>query len=70
MCIVIADTSGVAKSLKPLRGADGIQYYRQEFGIVLLLGLTELKAQICWEENVSGHCPVPWFGYLKQVASN
>ena len=45
-------------------------YYRQEFGIVLLLGLTELKAQICWEENVSGHCPVPWFGYLKQVASN
>ena len=62
MCVVVADTSGVAGSLKPHKGADGVQYYRLEYSIVLLLGLTELKAQICWDENVSGHCPMLWFG--------
>lgn len=28
--------------------------YRVEFDIVLLFGLTELKAQVAWKEGVSG----------------
>ena len=61
MCMVVADTSGAVKSLEPRWGVNGI-YYRLKYSIVLLLGLTELKAQICWDENVSGHCPMSWFG--------
>ena len=61
LCEVVADTSGMVGSLKPRKGAGGI-YYRQSYSIALLLGLTELKAQICWDENVSGHCPMLWFG--------
>lgn len=30
-------------------------YYRVEYEIVLQFGLTELKAQIAWKEDVSGH---------------
>lgn len=51
-CTVIADTSIVARSLSPRRGPKGIQFYRQDYSIVLLFGLTELKAQIAWKENV------------------
>ena len=29
-------------------------FYKLYFNIVLLFGMTELKAQIAWEENVSG----------------
>ena len=63
---MVADTSGATKSLEPRWRADGVQYYQLEFSVVLLLGLTELKAQICWKENVSGHFPTSWFGYLKK----
>lgn len=45
-----ANTSGVAK--KPLYKADGSKYFRQEFEIVLLFGLTEMKALITWIEKV------------------
>jgi len=30
-----------------------MQYYRKEFDIILLFGMTELKAQLAWTENVS-----------------
>ena len=30
-----------------------MQYYRKEFDIILLLGMTELKAQLAWTEDVS-----------------
>jgi hypothetical protein len=50
LCIVSADTSQVLKTMR--RGPSGAKYYVQEFSIVVLLGLTELKAQISWVENV------------------
>jgi hypothetical protein len=29
-------------------------FYKVKFDIILLFGMTELKAQIAWNENVSG----------------
>jgi hypothetical protein len=54
LCIVEADTTPMIKAIKPSRGLDGLLFYPQEFGVVLLFGLTELKAQLSWTENVSG----------------
>lgn len=56
LCTVHADTSHVLKEV--LNGPDG-PYYRLSFKIVLLCGLTELKAQIRWMENVSGCTVIP-----------
>ena len=52
MCNVIADTSAIAHSLHPLEGLGGEDYYRLDFNVVLLFGLTELKAQISWIDGV------------------
>jgi hypothetical protein len=43
----------MAKGLKASSGPGGNQYYHQNFSVVLLFGLTELKAQISWMEDVS-----------------
>jgi hypothetical protein len=51
LCTVHADTSQVPKTLSPRRGFAGPQFYRQQFSIVLMFGLTELQAQISWMEN-------------------
>ncbi|KAF8132021.1 hypothetical protein EV363DRAFT_1583618 [Boletus edulis] len=51
LCTVHADTSQVSKTLSPRRGFAGLQFYRQQFSIVLMFGLTELQAQISWMEN-------------------
>lgn len=48
LCTVHADTSHV---LKETRNGPGGLYYELVFKIVLLCGLTELKAQIRWMEN-------------------
>jgi hypothetical protein len=50
-CTVHADTQGIPRELRhsPYSGS----YYNLEFEVVLLFGLTELKAQIAWKENVS-----------------
>jgi hypothetical protein len=53
LCTVTADTSQMAKGLRPRRGPGGNRYFTQEYSIVLLFGLTELKAQISWMEEVS-----------------
>jgi len=53
LCTVTADTSQMAKGLKASSGPGGNQYYHQNFSVVLLFGLTELKAQISWMEDVS-----------------
>ena len=53
MCTVVADTSSIPESETAQQSADGFQYYRKEFEIVLLFGMTELKAQLAWTENVS-----------------
>ncbi|EIW80673.1 hypothetical protein CONPUDRAFT_82796 [Coniophora puteana RWD-64-598 SS2] len=51
LCTVYADTSQVAKTVSPRKGFGGLQFYRQEFSIVLMFGLTELKAYISWMED-------------------
>ncbi|KIM86827.1 hypothetical protein PILCRDRAFT_4705 [Piloderma croceum F 1598] len=51
LCHITADTSQMAKALRPLHGPGGTRYYRLSYRIVLLFGLTELKAQIDWMEN-------------------
>lgn len=52
LCTIKADTSEMAKNMKPRRNKFGVNYYEQSFDVALLFGLTELKAQICWKENV------------------
>ncbi|KAF9817090.1 hypothetical protein IEO21_03672 [Rhodonia placenta] len=48
LCTVHADTSHVLK--KKQIGPNG-PYYSQDFNVILLCGLTELRAQISWMEN-------------------
>ncbi|KAJ3998694.1 hypothetical protein F5050DRAFT_1868460 [Lentinula boryana] len=50
-CTVTADVSKITRALSPLKNSAGSIYYRLEFDIVLLFGLTELQAQIAWKEN-------------------
>ncbi|KAH9933537.1 hypothetical protein B0H21DRAFT_83076 [Amylocystis lapponica] len=49
LCHVSADSSGVP--INTCKGPKGT-YYTQNFDVVLSFGLTELKAQLCWIENV------------------
>ncbi|KAL4245026.1 hypothetical protein ABKN59_002860 [Abortiporus biennis] len=49
LCSVKGDTSQIRKT--PRLGSQGSMYYSQDFKIVLHCGLTELKAQICWDEG-------------------
>ena len=51
LCFVIGDTTELCKSLRPQVGST--TFYEINFEVVLALGLTELKAHIRWEENVS-----------------
>ena len=44
--------SQMVRALKPQRGDGGVIYYQQDYDIILLFGLTELKAQISWIEDV------------------
>ncbi|CDO71998.1 hypothetical protein BN946_scf184943.g33 [Trametes cinnabarina] len=49
LCTIFADTSKVRKL--PCVGKGGVVYFIQKFDVVLMCGLTELKAQIRWTEN-------------------
>ncbi|KAI0783012.1 hypothetical protein C8Q75DRAFT_836726 [Abortiporus biennis] len=49
LCSVKGDTSQIKKT--PLLGSQGSIYYSQGFKIILHCGLTELKAQICWNDG-------------------
>ncbi|KAF8907421.1 hypothetical protein CPB85DRAFT_840353 [Mucidula mucida] len=51
ICSVTSDTSGVPRRRIPPRTAYGSYHYHLDFEVVLLFGLTELKAQIAWIEN-------------------
>ena len=53
LCVVKGDTTELCKSLQPQ--VEAATFYEINFAVVLALGLTELKAHICWEENVSSH---------------
>jgi len=58
LCTVTANTRQMAKRLKPLKGVGGAPYYKFDFNVVLLFGLTELKAQISWmEDGKEKRCP-------------
>lgn len=52
LCKINVDLSKMGKALGPYKGADGRIFYKANFDIVLLFGLTELKAQVCWKEKV------------------
>ena len=52
MCTIVANTSKVVHSLQPQVAPDGTVYYHLVYDVVLLFGLTELKAQISWMHEV------------------
>lgn len=53
LCHIEADTSALSARLKAQpRRRNRQPYYEMEYDIVLSFGLTELKAQFCWKENV------------------
>ncbi|KIK93910.1 hypothetical protein PAXRUDRAFT_144008 [Paxillus rubicundulus Ve08.2h10] len=57
LCSVHADTSKIIGSLRPRQSkhsSTGV-YYTVDYDVVLLFGLTELKAQISWKENGVEH---------------
>ena len=51
LCTVTADTSHMTKTTN--YGSGGGVFWRLDYSVVLLFGLTELKAQISWTEGVS-----------------
>jgi hypothetical protein len=51
LCTVEADTSQLINAMRARRGQGGALFYEQIFSVVLLFGLTELKAQLCWMED-------------------
>ena len=53
LCTIEADFSGVPLLPQPTATGRGT-FYRIRYDIILLFGMTELKAQIAWKENVSG----------------
>ncbi|KIJ08851.1 hypothetical protein PAXINDRAFT_88280 [Paxillus involutus ATCC 200175] len=57
MCTVIADTSELISSMSPPPSLDGGIYYRLDIDVILLFGLTELKAQISWKHGVPSRSP-------------
>lgn len=53
LCTVSADVSQFKKFARPLTNpTNGKKYYQWNFDVILLFGLTELKAQVAWMENV------------------
>jgi len=50
LCTIKADISHLPKT--PKKNPSGGTYYRIDYSVILLFGLTELKAQLCWNENV------------------
>ncbi|KAJ7578248.1 hypothetical protein C8J56DRAFT_1170576 [Mycena floridula] len=51
VCEVSADVSKACQTLVPQKRTDGGTFYRFHYQIILLFGLTELKAMISWKEN-------------------
>jgi len=61
LCTIRADLSRVPQLPRPKTTGKG-NFYRVDYDIVLLFGMTELKAQIAWKEKVSGfsYFQSPW----------
>jgi hypothetical protein len=52
LCTIEADLSQAVVT-RPKAEGEG-NFYRVDYDIILLFGMTELKAQIAWKVNVSG----------------
>ena len=50
----MVDLSQVLQLLPQRKATGNGSFYRFDYDIILLFGMTELKAQIAWKENVSG----------------
>ena len=50
LCTINVDLSKLPVSTRPKTEGQGV-YYISDYEIVLLLGLTELKAQVAWKEK-------------------
>ncbi|KAI6046250.1 hypothetical protein EDC04DRAFT_1677424 [Pisolithus marmoratus] len=57
MCTIRADTSKLAPSMQSHQLGGGVVYYSIMIEVIILFGLTELRAQISWRENVSLSLP-------------
>ena len=66
LCTIITPTKLFRNILQPQQREDGKIYYRLDYEVILSFGLTELKAQISWKENVGRFLPVN----LKQTEIN
>lgn len=51
-CVVKADTSQIARLPTAMRFINRRRYYEIDYFVVLQFGLTELKAQIAWMQDV------------------
>ena len=51
LCIIEVDLSKLSSSLVPHQREDGKVYYEARYEVALLFGLTEFKAQLCWQDN-------------------
>lgn len=60
LCTLQVDFSRLPVTQHRKTGGSAGVYYRVDFDIVLQFGLTELKAQVAWKENVSSD-PSPSF---------
>ena len=50
-CDIRVDLSKAAKGLVPNEAA-GQVYYKLDYDVIVLFGLTELQAQLCWKTKV------------------
>jgi len=62
LCHVNADLSHLPKTART--NSVGQTYWTVEFDIILLVGLTEMEAQISWEKKVSS---LIWIAVLRTL---
>lgn len=53
LCEVTADITKLKSSIRPQTNHRGTKFFIVKFDVILLFGLTELKAQIAWTQSVS-----------------
>lgn len=53
LCVVRADLSLLSGSAEPKQGKNGKTYWTIVFSVEIHFGLTEFKARIKWNDNVS-----------------
>jgi hypothetical protein len=53
LCTIEADLSQAPVLTQPKATGTG-SFYSVKYDIILLFGMTELKAQVAWKENVGG----------------